>query len=246
MKLWKRLLIGLAVVFVIAAGAFVVWGLNPLPAMPEALAALAPDDMVMVTETPWLEFAPRDQHPTIGFVLYPGGHVDPRAYAPPARAIAEHGYLVAIPPMPLNLAVLAPGRAASVMEAHPEIDRWVIGGHSLGGAMAANFAYRHPNAVSGIVLWASYPAGSNPLGDLDLPVLSIYGTEDMGLDGILANRDLLPADTEWVVIDGGNHAQFGWYGDQPGDNEALISREEQQQQIIEATIRLLEAMEAAS
>jgi pimeloyl-ACP methyl ester carboxylesterase len=128
--------------------------------MPEALAALESDAGVLVETAPWLVFRPANQDPSIGLILYPGGRVDPRAYAPTARALAEEGYLVVIVPMPLNLAVLAPGRAAEVMAAFPGIKSWAIGGHSLGGAMAANFAHSNPGAVRGLGL----PTG----GKLDL------------------------------------------------------------------------------
>ena len=88
-------------------------------------------------------------------------------------------------------------------------------------------------------------AGGDDLSDYQLAVSSIYGTQD-GLatgDEIVASRSLLPPDTWWTVIEGGNHAQFGWYGPQSGDNEATISREEQQAQIVAATLRLLQQME---
>jgi pimeloyl-ACP methyl ester carboxylesterase len=178
----------------------------------------------------------------VGLVIYPGGRVDPRSYAPLARTIAEAGYLVVIPPMPLDLAVLAPDRASDVMAAYPEIEQWVLGGHSLGGAMAAKYAHDNPSLVSGLVLWAAYPADSDSLKGLAIPVLSIYGTEDMGLDGIEAGRDLLPDETQWVVMEGGNHAQFGWYGDQRGDGEATISRIEQQERIADETLAFLEGL----
>jgi dienelactone hydrolase len=209
--------------------------------MPEALAALESDAQVHVETDPWLVFRPVTQDPTTGLILYPGGRVDPRAYAPTARALAEEGYLVVIVPMPLNLAFFAPGRAADVMTAFPGVEDWAIGGHSLGGAMAANFAYGNPETAQGLVLWASYPAGSDDLSGRDLAVSSIYGTRD-GLatgDEIGASRSLLPPDTQWTAIEGGNHAQFGWYGPQSGDNEATISREEQQAQIVAATLQLL-------
>lgn len=245
MKKWiKRLGLALAVLLLIAIAGFVIWAETPLGPMPEALAALQSDAQVQVETEPWLTFTPVGRQPEIGLILYPGGRVDPRSYAPPARAIAAAGYLVVIPPMPLNLAVFAPGRADDVMAAHPEIQHWVIGGHSLGGSMAANFIYKNPAMVDGLALWASYPAGSNSLTAFDLPILSIYGTEDMGLEGIEASKGLLPPQTQWVVIDGGNHAQFGWYGPQPGDGQASISREEQQAQIIEATLAFLRTIES--
>ena len=96
-------------------------------------------------------------------------------------------------------------------------------------------------AVRGLVLWAAYPAGSDDLSGYQLATGSIYGTRDglATLDEIDASRPLLPPDTQWTAIQGGNHAQFGWYGPQSGDNEATISREEQQAQIVEATLQLL-------
>jgi len=168
---------------VIAIAGFIIWAETPLGPMPEALAALQSDSQVQVETDPWLTFVPAGRQSETGLILYPGGRVDARSYAPPAHAIAAEGYLVVIPPMPLNLAFLAPGRADAVIGAHPEIRRWVIGGHSLGGAMAANFVYNHPDRVAGLVLWASWPAGNNSLTEFDLPILSIYGTEDMGLGG---------------------------------------------------------------
>ena len=170
--------------------------------------------------------------------------MDPRSYAPAAHALAQEGYLVVIVPMPLNLAVFAPDRAADVMAAFPEIGRWAVGGHSLGGAMAARFAYQNPEAVQGLALWAAYPASTDDLSGHPLAVTSIYGTND-GLateDKIAASRPLLPGNTRWVAIEGGNHAQFGWYGPQSGDGAAVISREEQQREIVAATLELLSGL----
>ena len=191
--------------------------------MPEALSALQSDEKVQSIASSWVVFRPAGQIPSTGLIFYPGGRVDYRAYAPAARAIAAAGYLVVIVPMPLNLAVLAPDRALRVQAAFPQVPQWVIGGHSLGGAMAARFAFRHPEHVQGVVLWASYPPGSADLSNSRFPVVSISGTRD-GLatpEKIVASRALLPSATKWVKIEGGNHAQFGWYGDQAGDNAAL-------------------------
>lgn len=240
-KLWWLLPLFL---FAIAA-AFVIWAITGPAPMPEALQALESNGLVMVETEPWLVFQPVGREPTTGLILYPGGRVDARAYAPAARAIAEEGYLVVIAPMPLHLAFFAPNRAAEVMDAFPEIDRWAVGGHSLGGAMTARFAYQNPDAVAGLVLWASYPAAGDDLSQRDLAVASIYGTVD-GVASeaeIAASRALLPPGTAWVAIEGGNHAQFGWYGPQRGDNPALISREEQQAQIVVATLQLLAQLE---
>jgi dienelactone hydrolase len=237
---WWALLLGLAAL-TLAAGGFVLWAeMTPSP-MAEAFSALESGGQVEVTTNRWFVFRPANQDPETGLVLYPGGRVDPRSYAPAARAIAAEGYLVVVVPMPLNLAVLGADKASEVIAAYPEVHYWAVGGHSLGGAMAARFAYSHPSLVDGLVLWAAYPDASNDLSSSELAVTSIYGTLDgLATEGkIAASRPLLPANTRWVAVEGGNHAQFGWYGPQARDNPAAISREEQQQEIIDSTVELL-------
>lgn len=244
MRIFKTALIVLFAALLLIIGGFVVWGLTPSQPMPEATAALQSDSAVVVANADWLEFTPAGGAPDTGFIFYPGGHVDYRAYAPLARALAEKGYYVAITPMPLSLAVLAPAKAAAVISAHPEIKYWAVGGHSLGGAMAANFLESNSNTAQGLVLMASYPASSDNLSDNPLKVVSIYASNDglATLDTIDASRALLPASTQWVEITGGNHAGFGWYGPQSGDQPAVISREDQQAQTVDAIDRLLSSL----
>jgi dienelactone hydrolase len=239
---WIRILLAAFSLLALLVIGFVVWGSTPARPMPEALTALQSDPQVTVTTGPWLVFTSAGSQPTTGFILYPGGRVDYRAYAPAAHAIAGRGFLVVIVRMPLNLAVLDPGAAAGVIAAYPEIQRWAVGGHSLGGAMAANYVFSHPGLVDGLVLWAAYPATSNDLSASGVKVVSISGSLD-GLSTpvkIAASVPLLPADTLWVPIEGGNHAGFGWYGPQSGDNPATISRQDQQQQIVQATVEFLQ------
>jgi pimeloyl-ACP methyl ester carboxylesterase len=241
MRKFLRFLLWTSILLAVLVGGFVLWGETPAKPMPEALTALQSDAQVTVTTGKWIVFTPTASQPETGFIIYPGGRVDYRAYAPAAHQIAAQGYLVVIVHMPLNLAVTDAGAAADVIAAYPAIKHWAVGGHSLGGSMAANFAHSHPDAISGLVLWASYPAGSDNLSASGLKVLSISGTLD-GLSTpakIAASHALLPADTVWVPIEGGDHAQFGWYGPQSGDNPATISREEQQAQIVQATAEFL-------
>jgi hypothetical protein len=241
LPIWTRILLAVSSLLILLLAGFVIWGATPARPMPEALAASQSNAQATVTAGKWLTFQPAGAQPVTGFIIYPGGRVDYRAYAPAARAIASQGYLVVIVRMPLNLAVFNPGAAAGVIAAHPEIKHWVVGGHSLGGAMAVNFVYTHPVTVEGLVLWASYPAASNNLSNSAVRVLSISGTLD-GLSTpakIAASRALLPADTAWMPIEGGDHAQFGWYGLQAGDNPASITRQEQQAQIVQATVDFL-------
>lgn len=240
-RLWRWLLIAVLTAIILAAGAFLAWAMTPLGPTPSALAALESDAQVTVEAGEWLIFRPANAEPTTGFIFYPGGRVDYRSYAPQMRAIAEQGYLAVIAPMPLSLAVLSPDKAASVMADFPQIERWALGGHSLGGAMAADFANSHPDAVDGLVLWAAYPAGNTNLAGLDLTVASVYGTNDQVATpaDILDAQSRLPATARWVAIAGGNHGQFGSYGPQPGDGQPGISAQEQTAQTAAATVAIL-------
>jgi MFS transporter, DHA1 family, tetracycline resistance protein len=225
---------------ILVIGVVILGSMAPKP-MPEALVALESTPQVAVESGQWLTFRPVGQKPSVGLILYPGGRVDYRSYAPAAQAIAAKGYLVVITRAPLNLAVLHPGAASDVIRTYPEIRHWVIGGHSLGGTMAATFADNHPGSVEGLVLWASYPAGSDNLSGSGLKVLSISASLD-GLstpEKIAASASLLPADTTWIYIQGGDHAQFGWYGAQSGDKPAAISRQAQQSQVVDSTVAFL-------
>ncbi len=249
MSTWKKILLALVVVLLVALAAFLVWAYTPLGPMPEALAALESDATVLVTTEPWYTFQPTGESSSAGLIIYPGGRVDPRSYAPTAKAIAAQGYPVVIVPMPLNLAVFGVNKASDVMAAMPEVEQWAIAGHSLGGAMAANFVKNNPEAMDGLALWAAYPANNDDLSGLtDLVATSIYGTADgvASMDDVLGGAPRLPAATVWVPIEGGNHAQFGWYGPQSDADVATISREEQQAQIIAATAAMLEQVDAGA
>ena len=232
------LLITIPALFILG---FVLWATATPTPMPEALAALESNGQVQVDTEEWLMFLPPSAGTQTGVIFYPGGRVDPRAYAPAALAIAKEGYPVIIVPMPLNLAVFGADRADEVMAAFPEIENWVLAGHSLGGAMAGRYALENPARLSGLAFWAAYPADTDDLSGFDFEVLSIYGTRDglASVEEVDASRPLLPSSTRWVALEGGNHAQFGWYGPQPGDLEATISRAEQQDLIIEAMLALL-------
>ncbi|MCA9976464.1 MAG: alpha/beta fold hydrolase [Anaerolineales bacterium] len=243
---WKWLL--LLVPLLLAAGfaAYVIIGTARNPLMPEADAALQSSATVTVTEGDWIEFKPQTGETAVALIIYPGGLVPPAAYAPLAHNIAAAGYLALIVPMPLNLAVTDVNAADKVIAAYPDIQQWAIGGHSLGGAMAASYTAQHPQQIAGLVLWASYPP--DDLSSYSGQVVSIYGSND-GLAqpaDIEASRAMLPPNTVFVALEGGNHTQFGWYGRglQSGDNPATLSRAAQQQQILENTVNLLATLAA--
>jgi len=230
-------------VLLVAGIAGFLWYAQPQPLLPEANAALASTPTVTFTEEGGnLIYTPVGTSPTTGLVLYPGGKVPSAAYAPQARAIAELGYLVVVVSVPFNLAVFGIDSAGPVIADHPEIDHWAVGGHSLGGSMAAQFIDSHPGEVEGLVLWASYSAAD--LSADGLTVLSAYGTLDNGVPSYTspANLAKLGPDVTMDVIDGGNHEQMGWYTGQPNDPPATIPRVDQQTQVVAATVRLLDRL----
>jgi dienelactone hydrolase len=241
---WIRpVVVALATLLLVGAGAFLWWA-RPQPLLPEATAALVSTPEVTFSEDPGgrLTFTPAAAAPTVGLVLYPGGKVPPAAYAPQAQTMAEQGYLVAIVPVPFNLAVFDIDAAMAVIDDHPEVPIWAVGGHSLGGSMAAQFVDSHPGLVDGLVLWASYSAAN--LAGVELRVASTYGTLDAGVPSFTSPDTLAKLGHDVVVtpIDGGNHEQMGWYTGQPNDPPASISRPEQQRQAVAATIALLERL----
>jgi len=210
--------------------------------MPEALRALEPDAVVLVDRERWITFEPTAQAASSGFIFYPGGKVLPEAYAPLARALAEHGHLSAILRMPLNLAVFNPDAASAVIAAYSGIQTWVVGGHSLGGVMAARYAYHHQELVDGLALLAAYPEAHIDISESDLTVATIYGDRDglLTVEEVERSLDQLPPDTQVMLIEGANHAQFGWYGDQAGDRPARISRSEQHARVVSAILRIMQ------
>jgi len=218
---------------------------------PEALKSLEQTGKVGVRSVPveslfdyhYYAFIPKKNKRHKGFILYPGAFVDPRSYAPAARAIAEQGYTAVIVEMPFDLALFGWKRAQHIMETFPRIDTWILGGHSMGGGTACKFFYTYPRTVAGVVLWASRFPRQYRRDDTDLKVLAVYGTSDGLLTREIIDkaRDQLPPGTAWLEIKGGNHTQFGWYADglQRFDNPAEISLREQQDIIVRATVGFL-------
>lgn len=228
---------------VVGAYIFISWARNALPASEIALQALISDDAVeVIEESGLITFSPLVTEFDAGFIFYPGGRVDYRAYAPVLRQIAERGYFVALVPAPLNLAFFNTNAADQVIELFPGIKNWIIGGHSLGGVVSASYAERHLTTLDGLVLWASYP-GNDALKGTNIQSLTIYGTNDMeGEKQKNLTKDRLPTTALFVTIEGGNHAQFGSYGEQPGDRPATITPEEQWAQIADATVQFFASL----
>lgn len=163
----------------------------------------------------------------IGFVFYPGGKVEYTSYLPLMRAVAARGIFCVLYDMPFNLAVLGINSADGIKEEYPSVKDWYIGGHSLGGSMAASYLSKNPQDFSGIVLLGSYSTAD--LSSLEIKALSLYGSEDgvMNREKYAENKANLPENFTEVIIEGGSHAYFGMYGEQEGDGTASISAQSQ-------------------
>lgn len=173
-----------------------------------------------------------------GIIFYPGGKVEETAYAPLMQSLAESGYSVFLMRMPWRLAVFDANAADDVIDAYPDVKEWSLMGHSLGGSMAASYTGKHTDTVDNLILLGAY--STSDLSDSGVHVLSIYGSEDnvMNWSKYEKNKKNLPEDATEYVIEGGNHAGYGCYGEQKGDGTASITQKEQQQQVVDQFLLL--------
>ncbi|MBQ9060254.1 MAG: alpha/beta hydrolase [Firmicutes bacterium] len=199
----------------------------------KAEQALVSDPAVTVTETDYGWFFDGPAEDT-GLVFYPGAKVEETAYAPLLHLLAAEKMDVCLVKMPLHLAVFGKDKAGEVMDQY-DYSRWYAGGHSLGGAMAAAFAAEHGSDLEGVLLLAAYP--TDPL-DPGMTEVLIYGSEDevLNMQRLEESRQYAPEHVTEHVIRGGNHAQFGSYGEQKEDGKASLCMEEQ----IEETVRVID------
>lgn len=228
----KILLIIVIIIFIIlSAGAFFLLQSNP--AKPEALSLLE-NENIFVDEWGRLIAEPENNQKRSGIIFYPGGNIKGEAYLPLASSLSNKGYKVIIVPMPFDLAVFNKDAAIDVINKYNNIDRWLLSGHSLGGAMAADLITKHSEKFSALILLASYPSQNSDLSSTDLEVLSITASKDnvLNQEKYTNSKKNLPSDTVYGSIEGGNHAQFGQYGSQKGDGKATISSEEQIKQTV--------------
>lgn len=206
--------------------------------------AIAGDDQIRVTsdvietkthKTRFYIMSPKDEsiEKKGGIIFYPGGKVEESAYAPMLREIALEGYDVYILKMPLYLAIFGMNKADDIIEKYSDTTNWMMMGHSLGGAMAANYTAKNTDRISGLILLAAY--STKDLSDSDVRVFQVYGSEDQVLnrENLKKYASNLPADALICEIEGGNHAYYAYYGEQEGDGTATITREEQIQGLMD-------------
>ncbi|PYZ93878.1 alpha/beta hydrolase [Salipaludibacillus keqinensis] len=236
MKIVKisALVIGILIIFLL--GGFWIWSEMTYEASDELYNILDKEDIVREDGVRFLPDSPNGT----GIIIYPGAKVEPEAYSYIGVSLADKGYTVLVPEVRFNLAFFEISKAESIIEEFEAIDTWVIGGHSLGGVAAATYAY--DSDVDGVFFFASYPQGRNDFSGRSLPMLSIYADRDglTTLEDIDDTSTLLSDEATFYKIEGGNHAQFGVYGEQQGDMDATISILEQQNEIVNTMLNWLD------
>lgn len=230
------ILVGITVI--LTAAFFIFVNTDKYYANETALSVVS-DSVVTVTEKDGkMIFAP--QTPEYGLIFYPGGKVEYHSYAPLMQSLAEKNILCVVVGMPFDLAVFAPNSADGIQDNYPSVKHWYIGGHSLGGSMAASYAANHTDELDGLILLAAYSTAD--IRHSGLNVISIYGSNDnvLNMDTYRKNFSLLPDNTKELVIQGGCHAYFGSYGSQKGDGTPQITAAEQVRQTTEFILKNIE------
>ncbi len=188
-----------------------------------------------------LEFVGTDN--SVGFIVYPGGKVDEIAYVRTAKLLNDEGYTAVVAKFPFNIGFLGINKADDIMEKYPDVEKWVMIGHSLGGVSASAYTNDNQDKVAGLVLEASY--STEDLKDSDIQVLSIRGSNDLvlNMEGYVeaqGNYNSESNNYSEIILDGANHAGFGNYGLQKGDGENTIGYEAQQEVVVNETLKLIE------
>jgi predicted esterase len=249
-KVFHNIIRMVRTVWIIAGLSFLLWMLYSYQSRGFPAFVLQSDELITVTQNnEHISFIPAGNKRITGFIFYPGGMVDPKSYAPMARRLAENGFAVYIVKLPLGSAPLSRQEAdvmdytREIMDSNQSIQRWVLGGHSRGAAIASRFASYNNDLLSGLILiGTSHPKDDKfDLSNSGLLVMKIYASRDglASVSEIEETSRFLPNDTIWVKIDGGNHSQFGYFGTLLGDGRSEISREEQQETTISAIRSML-------
>lgn len=239
-----KIFTGIFALLILLVAGFFIYVSSYYKASSLALDSLKSDALVNVEDNGDILFEPVSNAKNTGFIFYPGAKVEASAYAPIAKEIAAKGYTVSIAKMSFNLAIFSPNKADSLISNHKEIDTWVIGGHSLGGVMAADYALKNEK-IKGLVLLASYPKSKTNLSSQPIKVLSLWGSNDKVADltKVKEAKNVMPSDARFIEINGGNHGGFGDYGHQKGDGESSITNKQQMIETSQYIVELLDSLD---
>ncbi|MFT9057788.1 MAG: alpha/beta fold hydrolase [Ethanoligenens sp.] len=213
---------------VLLTAAFFVYVSDYYRADDVAIAVMQSEDTMRVQDN-LIILSPTTPSDT-ALIFYPGAKVEYTAYIPILEKLRQNGITCVLIKMPFNMAIFDTNAADKVFDELPDINNWYIGGHSMGGAMASSYAANHNDKVKGLILLGAYIYGDVSPEN----ALTIYGTLNSNLEKNIDYTENV------VIIDGGNHAQFGNYGEQKGDPPATISREDQQDIAVKAILDFIQ------
>lgn len=223
----KVILGSLLSLLIILGVGFLLYASDYYPADEAARAILQTDSTVLVSEG-IIALVPDAESDAV-LIFYPGAKVEYTAYLPILEKLRRNGIASVLMKMPFNMAIFNANAADKAFQAFPHAANWFIGGHSMGGAMASSYFAGHKDRVKGLVLLGAYIYGDVAPED----ALTVYGTLNAGLEKNINYTENV------VIIQGGNHAQFGNYGKQKGDPAAAISRQEQQDAAVQAILEFI-------
>lgn len=231
-KILKYSIFTIIALLIVSLLGILMWTNNTYKPSSELLELVSESDYTK--DGDFYVFESKDKSNGKGIVIYPGALVEPLSYGYIANELSKEGYLVAIPEVNLNLSITENNKAEEFIKNNTDITDWYVAGHSMGGVSATYYAEDNQDIVDGVILLGSYPSKSTDLSDNNQTVLSIYAENDglTTLDDVEESKKNLPQDAAFAEIKGGNHAQFGMYGEQKGDNKAEISAKDQQDEII--------------
>lgn len=240
-----KISISIVAILAILVGIFFIYTSSYYKSQSYAIESLKSDSNVKVEteQNGDIFFNHKSNKKKVGFVFYPGAKVENSAYSPMAREIASKGYPVILSKMKFNLAILSPNKAKDILDEYPDINSWIIGGHSLGGVMASDYSLKD-NKIKGLVLLASYPKDNKDFTKSGINVLSLWGSNDKvaDLNKVKEAKNVMPSDSEFIEIKGGNHGGFGDYGHQKGDGESSITNKQQMMDTSKYIIELLDSL----
>jgi hypothetical protein len=229
--IWKVL----RLLWVIAGISFLIWMGISMQAKGVSNATLQTSSRVEIKDTKdYISFTPTSTFQKV-FIFYPGALVDPTAYAPLCRKIADNGYKALLIKMPWRLATKGYNKPKELGLLTDTAKQYILAGHSQGAKMAAQFVYENPSLISKLILLGTTHPRDIDLSKSQIPIMKISGSKDgvASLEDINKNKPRLPSTTKYVLIEGANHAQFGYYGYQLGDDKAGITRELQQKIVLD-------------
>lgn len=228
-KSLKILMISLVIFLTILCGGFYIYTVDYYRANSTAHEVMDNSSNIETTGNMTVFLADSNMNKNVGLIFYPGGKVEAIAYAPFLKALSDKGVTCVLVKMPFNLAVFNINAADGVIKKFPEIKKWYLGGHSLGGAMASSYVNKNSAKLQGLILLGAYP-----INESSIPTLAIYGSEDIMLD-----TSKLATVVNKLELEGANHAHIGNYGEQKGDGVATMSREEQQAKTVDAILEFI-------